>query len=256
MYIKYCIIAVVTIFAFSLVAFYLLKKKNLVSKRSVAELLLSTSLATVTALLTPPIAKLFAGVLDISPTEAIIITVVLFIYLIIVAFRIIHPFIQRLPGKKIAESTQEVPAEVKLPIIEAAVTIEDTATEEEPAYSDAELTLEPINIEEINLYQEDVSDEIIAPVELQGSEEDIQNLLDEANSHKITKNYEEAIKAYEAALILNPNPDLAFLIILDLCSLYKIMNKIDLALNLLESNSCRALDSEKKADILRNIKTL
>ena len=83
--------------------------------------------------------------------------------------------------------------------------------------------------------------------------EDILKILEKAMDDKDNKDYEAAIKAYEAALVLRPDKELCYLIILDLCSLYKMTGQTELVYKLLDSNPCELLDSDKKADIIRNI---
>ncbi|MGI6123774.1 MAG: hypothetical protein ACOYIG_06195, partial [Acetivibrionales bacterium] len=82
---------------------------------------------------------------------------------------------------------------------------------------------------------------------------DIMELLDRALDAKINRNFQDAISSYESALILNPDDELCYHIILDLCSLYKITGKSESIYKLLQSSQCKLLTQDKKEDILRNI---
>ncbi|NLX64970.1 MAG: hypothetical protein GX022_09405 [Clostridiaceae bacterium] len=79
-------------------------------------------------------------------------------------------------------------------------------------------------------------------------------LLNIAMDSKINHNYQIAITAYERALTLDPDDELRYLLILDLCSLYKITGNIESIYRLLNSVQCNLLSEDKKEDILRNIK--
>ena len=83
---------------------------------------------------------------------------------------------------------------------------------------------------------------------------DIAELLDIAYENKIKRNYQGAITAYESALVLNPDDELCYLVILDLCSLYKMTGNTESIYKLLDSAQCNLLDMDRKEDILRNIK--
>ena len=71
---------------------------------------------------------------------------------------------------------------------------------------------------------------------------------------KTGHNYKNAITAFESALILGPDDELCFLIILDLCSLYKMTGNTESIYKLLDSAQCNLLSTDKKEEILRNIK--
>jgi len=71
---------------------------------------------------------------------------------------------------------------------------------------------------------------------------------------KIKHNYQIAITAYERALTLDPDDELRYLLILDLCSLYKITGNLESIYKLLDSPQSNMLSEDKKEDILRNIK--
>ena len=96
-------------------------------------------------------------------------------------------------------------------------------------------------------------DLIEIPVYSSDKQSDIMELLDRALDAKINRNFQDAISSYESALILNPDDELCYHIILDLCSLYKITGKSESIYKLLQSSQCKLLTQDKKEDILRNI---
>jgi len=63
----------------------------------------------------------------------------------------------------------------------------------------------------------------------------LDKLIDQAFSLKRAGKYEEAITSYMSALELQPGNDVVFLIILEICTLYKELGKRDLAMLILES---------------------
>jgi len=79
-------------------------------------------------------------------------------------------------------------------------------------------------------------------------------LINTAMDSKINHNFQNAITAYERALALEPDDELRYLIVLDLCSLYKIVGNLESIYKLLGSVKCNMLSEDKKEDILRNIK--
>ncbi len=94
---------------------------------------------------------------------------------------------------------------------------------------------------------------IDVPVYNSDKQSDIFELLDRAAESKMNRNYKDAIAAYESALIFNPDDELRFLIILDLCSLYKLTENSGSIYKLLDSTQCNMLNEGRKEDILRNI---
>jgi|GEM_PF-1439856 len=119
--------------------------------------------------------------------------------------------------------------------------------------------------EERNVYiEEDFSEEENAtgnkeintevPAFISDNQSVIIRLLDIAMDSKINHNYQIAITAYERALTLDPDDELRYLLILDLCSLYKITGNLESIYKLLDSPQSNMLSEDKKEDILRNIK--
>ena len=417
MYIQYCFIAVATIIVISLFVYYLMKKNNQANKKNIVNLVLCTVITILTAILTPPVAKVFVRELSFPMLGAVIITVILFICLICALFYLLESKLTKLYGEEPAQDTDETSNENTLtiedssqqeeqpildkkeeaeeqteykednlvlqlksvideeeePVIhfeseeaeaepqieyqdqdlvlsleseeeelepqtdyqegEQVLRFESEEVEAEPQieYQDQDLALsleseeseaEPqtdyqegeqvlrLESEEVEAepqieYQEDTNEKLpeneeveekyqieydeykqeddepveVEPVEVLGNfgksseidedskiladetsreftmdnREDILKILEKAMDDKDNKDYEAAIKAYEAALVLRPDKELCYLIILDLCSLYKMTGQTELVYKLLDSNPCELLDSDKKADIIRNI---
>ena len=373
MYIQYCFIAVATIIVISLFVYYLMKKNNQANKKNIVNLVLCTVITILTAILTPPVAKVFVRELSFPMLGAVIITVILFICLICALFYLLESKLTKLYGEEPAQDTDETSNENTLtiedssqqeeqPILdkkeeaeeqteykednlvlqlksvideeeEPVIHFESEEAEAEPQieYQDQDLVLsleseeeelepqtdyqegeqvlrfesEEVEAEPQIEYQEDTNEKLpeneeveekyqieydeykqeddepveVEPVEVLGNfgksseidedskiladetsreftmdnREDILKILEKAMDDKDNKDYEAAIKAYEAALVLRPDKELCYLIILDLCSLYKMTGQTELVYKLLDSNPCELLDSDKKADIIRNI---
>lgn len=373
MYIQYCFIAVATIIVISLFVYYLMKKNNQANKKNIVNLVLCTVITILTAILTPPVAKVFVRELSFPMLGAVIITVILFICLICALFYLLESKLTKLYGEEPAQDTDETSNENTLtiedssqqeeqPILdkkeeaeeqteykednlvlqlksvideeeEPVIHFESEEAEAEPQieYQDQDLVLsleseeeelepqtdyqegeqvlrfesEEVEAEPQIEYQEDTNEKLpeneeveekyqieydeykqeddepveVEPVEVLGNfgksseidedskiladetsreftmdnREDLLKILEKAMDDKDNKDYEAAIKAYEAALVLRPDKELCYLIILDLCSLYKMTGQTELVYKLLDSNPCELLDSDKKADIIRNI---
>ena len=367
MYIQYCLVAIVTILVISLIVYYFMKKNNQASNKNVVILALCVGITVVTAILTPPVAKLFVLGLSFPMLGAVSLTVIIFIISIYILFCVFEPKITSLyEGKKETEASETINEEAlstqvgleskeeALQVVpvekgsqeevsfdylydeellqidaqdnqealelvnndnEAHLQIEDqddiidldhldnieeldnleiedpedlegqealeTAyadqvvlqTEDQDAIEDLDDLEDLGNLEELDnlevAYQDDelmaletldlvVEKTVTQPIEM-GKEysddkgEDILKIIDKAMTEKDNSNYENAIKSYEAALVLKPEKELCYLIILDLCSLYKKTHQKELVYKLLDSSPCELLNSDKKGEIIRNI---
>ena len=74
MYIQYCLIAIVTILVICLLVYYYMKKNNQANKKNTVNLVLCTVVTVLTAVLTPPLAKVFVRELSFPMLGAIITT--------------------------------------------------------------------------------------------------------------------------------------------------------------------------------------
>ena len=84
----------------------------------------------------------------------------------------------------------------------------------------------------------------------------LDRLIDRAFGYKKAGKYEEAITCYMAALDHKPENNLVFLIILDICTLYKELGKEELAMLILESYAeeySDAMDETIRYEIERNL---
>ncbi len=438
MYIQYCLVAIVTILVISLIVYYFMKKNNQASNKNVVILALCVGITVVTAILTPPVAKLFVLGLSFPMLGAVSLTVIIFIISIYILFCVFEPKITSLyEGKKETEASETINEEAlstqvgleskeeALQVVpvekgsqeevsfdylydeellqidaqdnqealelvnndnEAHLQIEDqddiidldhldnieeldNLEIEDPEDLEGQEALETAYADQVVLQTEDQDDledlddlddldhlvdledlydieeldhlEIEDPDDLEGQEaleaayadqvvlqtenqddlevlddlddledledldvledlgnleeldnlevayqddelmaletldlvvektvtqpiemgkeysddkgEDILKIIDKAMTEKDNSNYENAIKSYEAALVLKPEKELCYLIILDLCSLYKKTHQKELVYKLLDSSPCELLNSDKKGEIIRNI---
>ena len=315
MYIQYCLIAIVTILVICLLVYYYMKKNNQANKKNTVNLVLCTVVTVLTAVLTPPLAKVFVRELSFPMLGAIITTVILFICLICALFYLLEPKLYKLYGDEstdtpdetgkddtaaiesssqqenltiVAQQEEEETPQIEYQDDDSELQLESQENEDalqiEYQENDSELQLEsqedeeaidhivslqdlptiPYTSEKTESLEEteeaiEASDESSTqPIETSkeysiDNREDILEILERAMDDKDSNDYQSAIKAYEAALVLKPEKEVCFLIILDLCSLYKMTNQKELVYNLLASNPCELLDSDKKADIIRNI---
>lgn len=283
MYVQYCLIAIATIFVLSFIVYYIMKKNNQANRKNTVNLALCTFLTIISASLTPLLAKLFVKELSFSIYGSVIVAIILFIGLVLAVFYILQPSVTKWAKKVSDENDVKKSESIIEKILGALIQGSENATEESPLSADtvtvsveeisttqeadvvnepimAELTsvtYEAIESREITAENEKIitkENETIKIIEKPSDQQtDILELLDIAIEHKNNRDYYGAIAFYETALVLNPDDELCFLIILDLCSLYKMTNQSESAYKLLESNTCKLLDSNIKADILRNI---
>ncbi|MGI6084559.1 MAG: hypothetical protein ACOYIF_03845 [Acetivibrionales bacterium] len=166
-------------------------------------------------------------------------------------------------AEQVAETSEDAEQQTSMKTEEASEQIPVITEEGEEQlsvgfeYATELLTVNPEDIEKHTPENLGSSEPIFeeVPTYYLDRQSDISELLDRALESKNRRNYEDAISAYESALVLNPDDELCYLIILDLCSLYKITEKNELIYRLLESARCKLLTIDKKEDILRNIKT-
>ncbi|NMA67691.1 MAG: hypothetical protein GX957_15920 [Clostridiaceae bacterium] len=111
-----------------------------------------------------------------------------------------------------------------------------------PVYEQAEYEQPEKEIPEMNIIDLDISDTIT-----------LNETIDKAIDNKFVQNYAAAISFYEKALTFNPGTELYTLIVADLCSLYKMINRRDLAQDLLNKIDENLLNCEIKEIILQNL---
>lgn len=292
MYLEYCLIANIAICLLSIIIFYIMKKKNQTNMKNSVTLVFCTVLAMICASLTPLIAGYLVKGLSFSVTNSVIVTLVFVVAIALMLFYFILPKFIRLLEKnkekskeirsdsimeKIIEDSAQARTTVNEVVVqnsdnvkanEAAITIvAEDVKEIEPSSADIEqeetekaFGILPIDQPEENKQQISENKEynepviIDTPIYYTDKQSDISELLDRAAESKTNHNYQDAITAYESALILNPNDELRFLIILDLCSLYKLTKNSESIYKLLDSAQCNLLNESKKQEILRNIK--
>lgn len=292
MYLEYCLIANIAICLLSIIIFYIMKKKNQTNMKNSVTLVFCTVLAMICASLTPLIAGYLVKGLSFSVTNSVIVTLVFVVAIALMLFYFILPKFIRLLEKnkekskeirsdsimeKIIEDSAQARTTVNEVVVqnsdnvktnEAAITIvAEDVKEIEPSSADIEqeetekaFGILPIDQPEENKQQISENKEynepviIDTPIYYTDKQSDISELLDRAAESKTNHNYQDAITAYESALILNPHDELRFLIILDLCSLYKLTKNSESIYKLLDSAQCNLLNESKKQEILRNIK--
>lgn len=265
MYFHYCLIAAGTIIAISLVVFFLMKKNNQVNRENNAKLIVCTILSIMCAAAVPPTAKITAREFDLSIYVSIFISVLALAAAAIIIFLIVKPAIAKLSPKQSEEP--ETPVVLENPseqVIEASAQAAPAAEHVEPLYATIPDQIDTPAVSddadnEITVPEDFSHDYTIEPetVPVYGAydfrQEDIIKLLNDAIEMKSRRDLYGAISNYEAALIMDPDDELRYLILLDLCSLYKKTGQHDSISKILESTQCDLLNSEKKADILRNL---
>lgn len=278
MYLKYCLIANAAICLLSLILFYILKKKNQTNIKNTSTLVFCTVLAMICASLIPPVANYLVKGLSFSIQGSLMVSFLLLVALALAAFYLLLPILIKLLEKK-KEKTEEKRSEsiVEKIIEESAkptvnteteaigdtVNINEAATSTEDKYDINTEFIPTEKSEEENQQQIPESTDYAEynkpifmdiPAYNADKQSDISELLDIAYESKIKRNYQGAITAYESALILNPDDELCYLVILDLCSLYKMTGNTESIYKLLDSAQCNLLNTDRKEDILRNIK--
>jgi|BioPla2DNA2_1021312.scaffolds.fasta_scaffold10324_3 tetratricopeptide (TPR) repeat protein len=279
MYLEYCLIANAAICILSLILFYFLKKKNQTNIKNTYTLVFCTVLAMICASILPLIADYLLIGLSFSIKKSLIVSFIILVAIALGAFYLLLPSFIKLIEKieKNKEKTEDTKSDSIVeaiieesaksrPVMEenAGQTISDSEINKEaiPEENEAGSNNEPLlteksedetqHIPEDPIYNEPAFTDI--PVYNPDKESDISSLLDIAIESKINHNFQSAIAAYESALILNPDDELCYLIILDLCSLYKMTGNVESIYKLLDSARCVLLNSDRKEDILRNIK--
>lgn len=141
----------------------------------------------------------------------------------------------------------EFGAEIPEAFEEAAVGISDESGTDE-AHTE-EIHTQDIHSEEIHaegIHAEEINSEETLDLTLE-------ELINSALDLKDKREYQMAISMYERALDMNPDKQMMTLIIIDLCSLYKLTNRKDLALNMLENVGKKLLDADIKESIMQNL---
>lgn len=276
MYLEYCLIANATICILSLIIFYILKKKNQTSKKNTFTLVFCTVLTMICASLIPLIADYLVRGLSFTIPKSLIVSFLIMVALALSAFYLLLPIFFKHVEKN-EEKTEDTKSESIVEAIiedsakgrpamdqtteqnigtakinEEAIFIGNEAERNNELLPTEKLEEEKQHIPESPVYNEPVIMDI--PAYNLDKQSDISKLLDIAIESKINHNFKDAIAAYESALILNPDDELCYLIILDLCSLYKMTGNIESIYKLLDSAQCILLNTDRKEDILRNIK--
>lgn len=276
MYLEYCLIANATICILSLIIFYILKKKNQTSKKNTFTLVFCTVLTMICASLIPLIADYLVRGLSFTIPKSLIVSFLIMVALALSAFYLLLPIFFKHVEKN-EEKTEDTKSESIVEAIiedsakgrpamdqtteqnigtakinEEAIFIGNEAERNNELLPTEKLEEEKQHIPESPVYNEPVIMDI--PAYNLDKQSDISKLLDIAIKSKINHNFKDAIAAYESALILNPDDELCYLIILDLCSLYKMTGNIESIYKLLDSAQCILLNTDRKEDILRNIK--
>ena len=292
MYLEYCLIANIAICLLSIIIFYIMKKKNQTNMKNSVTLVFCTVLAMICASLTPLIAGYLVKGLSFSVTNSVIVTLVFVVAIALMLFYFILPKFIRLLEKNKEKSKEIRSDSIMEKIIEDSAQARTTVNEVAVQNSDnvktneAAITIVAEDVKEIEPSSADIEQEetekafgilptdkpeenkqqisenkeynepviIDTPIYYTDKQSDISELLDRAAESKTNHNYQDAITAYESALILNPHDELRFLIILDLCSLYKLTKNSESIYKLLDSAQCNLLNESKKQEILRNIK--
>lgn len=263
MYFHYCLIAVGTIFAISLILFFIMKKNNQVNRENSANLVICTVLSMICAITAPLTAKYIARELYFSVPAAMAVSILISFGIAIIIFLLLQPIIKKWSLKAASESDTNkeslVEQLVDAPLQAApALEIADPHNDAVPAESEPAIINEAViekEAEAINISQTQPiePERVLINTDADYNQEDIMQLLDKAFELKNDRDLYGAIANYEAALIMNPDDELRYLILLDLCSLYKKTNQPDSVNKILGSSQCELLDLDKKEDILRNL---
>lgn len=263
MYFHYCLIAVGTILAISLILFFFMKKNNQVSRENNAKLVLCAVLSIICVITAPLTAKYIATKLGFSMPAAIAVSSLIYFGMSIIIFILLQPVIKKwtlkpasepeINQESLVEQLVDAPAQAS-PAIETA----DSQNDAIPAESGFAIINEAASAngnEETNISQTrpEGPEQVFAAAYVNYDREDIMELLDKAIELKSKRDLYGAISNYEAALVMEPDDELRYLILLDLCSLYKKTNQPDSVNRILESSRCELLDLDKKEDILRNL---
>jgi len=129
---------------------------------------------------------------------------------------------------------------------------EELNVSEEEVSSEEQKVPEEQKVSENHEYIKPVYTEV--PTHDSNNQSVITGLLNLAMDSKMNHHYQTAIAAYERALTLDSDDELSYLLILDLCSLYKITGNPGSIYKLLNSVQCNLLSEDKKEDIITNIK--
>jgi len=263
MYFHYCLVAVGAILAISLVLYFIMKKNNQVNRENIANLVVCTVLSMICAVIAPLTAKHIARELYFSIPASLAVSFVVTFGIAIIIFLLLQPAI-----KKWASNAADEPDMVRESLVkqlmdaplETASAIDTADSGNGVTYNESGLATEneasaTTETEDADIYriQPEEPEQVMNIPYDNNNQEDIMKLLDKAIESKSQRDLYGAISNYEAALIMNPDDELRYLILLDLCSLYKKTNQPDSVSRILESSQCQLLDLEKKEDILRNL---
>lgn len=264
MYLHYCLMAVGTIFVLSFILFYIMKKNNQVNRKNNANLAISTVLSMICAITIPLLAKQLVKGLSFSLAISMIISSIVLIAAAILIIVFLQPAIAKWSLKETFGNEENKDSLVEQ-IIESS-SQPSPATEAE-AYQETPIAEIAVSsaINEAAIAGENDNIPINSPTEIEKPQlqalrdddyaiSDIMQLLENAIELKSQRDFSGAISSYEAALIMNPEDELKFLLLLDLCALYKKTNQPENVSKILNSTRCELLDLEKKEEILRNLK--
>ena len=275
MYLEYCLIANATICIIGVIHFFVLKKKKQTNMKNTLTLIFSTVLAMVGASLIPFVADYLIKGLSLSVPVSLVAAFFFVAVLALVVFYLLHSmFIKKFEKEEetetdesgsISESIIEDSFQDRTGIIDLPEQNEDTieiSGEVISAVIEGEISdglpaiekqeEEKQSIPEVPEYDQPVFAGF--PEYNADKQSEILKLIEIAMEDKTGHNYKNAITAFESALILGPDDELCFLIILDLCSLYKMTGNTESIYKLLDSAQCNLLSTDKKEEILRNIK--
>ena len=270
MYFHYCLITSGTIFVTSLVMFYIMKKNNQVNKKNILNLVVCTALSIICAVTAPLLAKRLVEGLSFSTTGSLVVSLIVIFCIASAIFLLLQPLIKKYSLEGMDQSGENKESLIEQMIESSAqsaaihenveVLISENPDTGDPATINETAIIEEIETSNVTKDMPEAQPKEPEKRELSGifsennnDQSDIVLLLDRAFELKNQRNFYGAISYYETALIMNPEDDLRFLIILDLCALYKKTNQPELINKILESTRCDLLNLEIKEDILRNL---
>jgi len=279
MYLEYCLFANIAICILSIILFLIMKKKKQASRKNIFVLIFCAVVAMMIVSLIPLIADFLVMKFSFSATESLIISLFLLavptlaiLYLLMPVWAKQFAYGGKKNGNSIARYIEDY-SEGKTDknkskergsyIFKAAGADISAGNERENGdelqeterQDEGKLYTEEIHItsEEQNIPEnKEVHTEV--PTNNSDNRSVINRLINIAMNSKNNHNFQIAITAYERALTLGPDDELGYLIILDLCSLYKITGNLGSINKLLDSVQCNLLSEDKKEDIIRNIK--
>lgn len=269
MYFHYCLITSGTIFVIGLILFYIMKKNNQVNKKNNINLVVCTVLSMICTSTAPLLAKRLVKELSFSITMSLVIALIVVFGIAFVIFILLQPLIKKYSLKGMDESGENKDSLIEQ-ILESSAQCAPTLDSTDMKSVQIPVAGDPATINEAAITKEIGTNNVIINIpEAQPKEpekpetsgvfseksdqSDIVQLLNEAIELKNQRDFYGAISYYETALIMNPEDELRFLILLDLCALFKKTNQPESVIKILESTRCELLNLEKKEDILRNL---